>query len=58
MYLLAYCINLFFVFQAYYILDEILIGGELQETNKKEVLRVTAAQDELMSTEDDPLRKK
>lgn len=34
--------------KAYYILDEILIGGELQETSKREVLRVAAAQDELM----------
>jgi AP-1 complex subunit sigma 1/2 len=33
--------------KAYYILDEMLIGGELQETNKREVLRVTAAQDDL-----------
>lgn len=45
--------------KAYYILDEILIGGEMQETNKREVLRVTAAQDELMSAaEDDPARRK
>jgi len=34
--------------KAYYILDELLIGGELQETSKREVLRVAAAQDELM----------
>jgi len=35
-------------FQAYYILDELLIAGELQETSKKAVLRVCAAQDALM----------
>eukprot|EP00823_Brevimastigomonas_motovehiculus_P006265 TRINITY_DN511_c0_g1_i1.p1 TRINITY_DN511_c0_g1~~TRINITY_DN511_c0_g1_i1.p1 ORF type:complete len:155 (+),score=12.53 TRINITY_DN511_c0_g1_i1:48-512(+) len=34
--------------KAYYILDELLIAGELQETSKKQVLRVCAAQDELM----------
>jgi hypothetical protein len=30
--------------QAYYILDEVLIAGELQETSKKSVARVIAAQ--------------
>jgi hypothetical protein len=30
--------------QAYYILDEILIAGELQESSKKNVARVIAAQ--------------
>ena len=39
--------------KAYYILDELLIGGELQETNKREVLRVTAAQDELSRDADE-----
>jgi AP-1 complex subunit sigma 1/2 len=39
--------------KAHYMLDELLIGGELQETNKREVLRVTAAQDELSKGEDD-----
>jgi hypothetical protein len=34
--------------QAYYILDELFIGGELQETSKKEVLKVCAEQDELL----------
>lgn len=34
--------------KAYYILDELLIGGELQETSKREILRVAAAQDELV----------
>ncbi|KAL2529805.1 AP complex subunit sigma [Forsythia ovata] len=32
---------------AYYILDEILIAGELQETSKKTVARLIAAQFEL-----------
>jgi hypothetical protein len=31
--------------QAYYILDELLIAGEHQETSKKTILKVTAAQD-------------
>jgi AP-1 complex subunit sigma 1/2 len=39
--------------KAYYILDELLIGGELQETNKRELLRVTAAQDELSRDADE-----
>lgn len=34
--------------KAYYILDELFIGGELQETSKAEVLRICAAMDELM----------
>jgi hypothetical protein len=34
--------------QAYYILDEVLIGGHLQDVNKREILRVCAAQDDLM----------
>ena len=34
--------------QAYHILDELLITGELQEPSKKAILRVTAAQDALM----------
>lgn len=34
--------------QAYHILDELLIAGELQEPSKKAILRVTAAQDALM----------
>jgi AP-1 complex subunit sigma 1/2 len=34
--------------QAYYILDELFIGGHLQETSKKEVLKICAAQDDMM----------
>ena len=34
--------------QAYYILDEILIGGYLQEVNKREILRNCATQDDMM----------
>jgi hypothetical protein len=38
-------INVDFPFmQAYYILDEILIAGELQESSKKNVARLIAAQ--------------
>eukprot|EP00164_Ancoracysta_twista_P000601 GFYU01000795.1.p1 GENE.GFYU01000795.1~~GFYU01000795.1.p1 ORF type:complete len:162 (+),score=45.44 GFYU01000795.1:157-642(+) len=38
--------------KAYYILDELVIAGELQETSKKAVLRVVAAQDALMENQD------
>lgn len=34
--------------QAYYILDEVLIGGYLQEVNKREILRICATQDDMM----------
>jgi AP-1 complex subunit sigma 1/2 len=34
--------------KAYYILDEIVIAGELQESSRKAVLRVCSAQDALM----------
>ncbi len=34
--------------KAYYILDELFIGGNIQETSKIEVLRVCAAMDEQM----------
>jgi len=33
--------------KAYYILDEVFIGGDLQEVNKKEILRVCNEQDAL-----------
>eukprot|EP00949_MAST-11_sp_MAST-11-sp1_P001112 g1112.t1 len=33
--------------KAYYILDELFIGGHLCETSKREVLRVTQAQDQM-----------
>ncbi|CAM9352514.1 unnamed protein product [Chrysoparadoxa australica] len=34
--------------KAYYLLDELFIGGELQESSKKEVLRMCSQMDELM----------
>ncbi len=34
--------------KAYYILDELFIGGNIQETSKAEVLRICAAMDEQM----------
>lgn len=34
--------------KAYYLLDEILVSGELQESSKKIILRVVASQDSLM----------
>ena len=37
--------------QAYYILDELFIGGELQESSKKEVLRVCSQIDDLCDVE-------
>ncbi|XP_057501981.1 AP-1 complex subunit sigma-1-like [Actinidia eriantha] len=36
--------------KAYYILDELLIAGELQESSKKTVARLIAAQDSLIET--------
>ncbi|KAH7529248.1 hypothetical protein FEM48_Zijuj05G0164400 [Ziziphus jujuba var. spinosa] len=36
--------------KAYYILDELLIAGELQEPSKKTVARLIAAQDSLVET--------
>ncbi len=42
------CVCALLCSQAYYILDEVLIGGHLQDVNKREILRVCAAQDDLM----------
>lgn len=42
--------------QAYYLLDELIIAGELQESSKKAVLRVCAAQDALMEENKDAER--
>jgi len=39
--------------KAYYVLDELFIGGEMHETNKKEALRCVAAQDELARAEEE-----
>ncbi|XP_055621954.1 AP-1 complex subunit sigma-2 isoform X4 [Toxorhynchites rutilus septentrionalis] len=37
--------------KAYFILDELLVGGEIQETSKKNVLKAIAAQDVLQEEE-------
>lgn len=37
--------------KAYFILDELIIAGELQETSKKNVLRTIAQQDALEEVE-------
>ncbi|XP_055679644.1 AP-1 complex subunit sigma-2 isoform X2 [Lutzomyia longipalpis] len=37
--------------KAYFILDELLVGGEMQETSKKNVLKAIAAQDVLQEDE-------
>ncbi|XP_055621961.1 AP-1 complex subunit sigma-2 isoform X5 [Toxorhynchites rutilus septentrionalis] len=39
--------------KAYFILDELLVGGEIQETSKKNVLKAIAAQDVLQEVLDD-----
>ena len=39
--------------KAYYILDELFIGGHLQETSKAEVLRICAVMDEMMDESKD-----
>lgn len=41
--------------KAYHILDELIIAGELQESNKKTILRVAAAQDAMMEDQHDTL---
>ena len=43
--------------KAYFLLDEVLIGGELQETSKREILRVCAAQDDLMDEDREKERR-
>lgn len=50
----AVCIDIpqIFNFQkAYFILDELLLAGEMQESSKKNVLRVISAQDSIEDTE-------
>ncbi|MES1906904.1 MAG: AP-1 complex subunit sigma-2 [Cercozoa sp. M6MM] len=50
-------LDLIFEFhKAYYILDELVIDGEVQETNKRTVRRVCKAQDKIMEEEQE--RKK
>ncbi len=39
--------------KAYYILDELFIGGHLQETSKAEVLRICSSMDDLMDENKD-----
>jgi len=39
--------------KAYFILDELLLAGEMQESSKKNVLRVISAQDSIEDTEVD-----
>ncbi|EME87725.1 uncharacterized protein MYCFIDRAFT_192076 [Pseudocercospora fijiensis CIRAD86] len=53
-------LDIIFNFQkAYFILDELLLAGEMQESSKKNVLRVIGAQDSLedMEVEDDAVTK-
>jgi len=44
--------------KAYYILDELLVGGEQQETSKKEILRMIAQQDDQVEQHKEKGRKK
>lgn len=45
-------LDIIFNFQkAYFILDELLLAGEMQESSKKNVLRVIGAQDSLEDME-------
>lgn len=39
--------------EAYYILDEMFIGGEYQESSKSEVLSILAAQNELVEADEE-----
>jgi AP-1 complex subunit sigma 1/2 len=43
--------------KAYFMLDELMLGGEVQETSKKNVLKAIAAQDLLqeVSNDDNPI---
>ncbi len=43
--------SIFNFHKAYYILDEVMIAGEVQETSKKSILRVCASQDALVEEE-------
>ena len=40
--------------KAYYIIDEMFLCGEIQESSKKAILRAVAAQDQLMDALGDP----
>lgn len=40
--------------KAYYILDELLVGGEIQETSKKNIIRAITAQDMLQEETESP----
>ena len=43
---LHFSLDIIFNFEkAYFMLDELLLGGEIQETSKKNVLKAIAAQD-------------
>ena len=35
------------IVQAFYMLDELLVGGEIQESSKKNIIRAVTAQDVL-----------
>lgn len=51
-YILIWRQDIIFNFQkAYFILDELLLAGEMQESSKKNVLRVISAQDSIEDTE-------
>lgn len=39
--------------KAYFMLDELMLGGEVQETSKKNVLKAIAAQDLLQEVSND-----
>jgi AP-1 complex subunit sigma 1/2 len=49
---------IFNFYKAYFILDELIIAGELQETSKKAVLRIIGQQDaqEEVEAEEDGFR--
>ncbi|ORX88363.1 AP-1 complex subunit-like protein [Basidiobolus meristosporus CBS 931.73] len=44
--------------KAYFILDELLVVGELQESSKKSVLRIIGEQDSMEDAENEKLEKK
>lgn len=47
------CVRISPISQAYFILDELVVGGEIQETSKKNIVRAITAQDMLQEVRQD-----
>ena len=44
--------------KAYYLLDEVILNGQIQETSKKEILKMIRKMDEFAEAEEDRMRQK